>query len=485
MPNLTPITRFVAGLLLLGLPVTRLRAQQLDPTFHPPVFVNPAVQNSVTISKVLRQPDGRYLISGGFQSVDGHPSGGIARLLPDGHVDTTFTCTSSGFLLAVQPDGKLLVNNYSAVPPSGHRLSRLLPSGQPDAAFHPALQRSGLFDQVLVQTDGKILLAGMVTDSLGRSGLVRLLPSGRVDASFMASFPVGNAYTSLVLEPNGRMLFASCAFDAPSTGTLVTRLLPSGQVDASFAYTSPQAIQIGKIALCPGGTYAIGGLMGASGQAVGRLLPSGALDAAFPFSLPCTRMSFGFNVVNPVGALAVQPDGRILACGDLLAIRHDVTLLRTQPQGGTDVTWNPDYFYWPDSLFGTVPVYNAARVNDLLVEPNGKLLVAGRFSQAGGVAHNGLARLLAATPLATRQSEKGPSVEAWPVPAHNQLQIALAGDVSTQQITLLNITGRIVLTQQPTASTTTINTAALAPGLYVLQVCQADGTATTRKIVLE
>jgi len=57
------------------------------------------------------QADGRIVIGGGFTTVDSQTHVRLARLSPDGTVESGFTTSASAsvYALAIQPDGKILV----------------------------------------------------------------------------------------------------------------------------------------------------------------------------------------------------------------------------------------------------------------------------------------------------------------------------------------------------------------------------------------
>jgi len=497
-----PTRTFLATLALWStqatLSIPGLRAQQLDPTFHPPVFAPLPGYTKPSVGNVVRQADGRYVVAGQFRAVDGHVTDCLARLLADGNVDTTFTyrpaqsVTGQGgwTALAVQADGKVLAALRTAAPLGS--LRRILPSGRPDASFQPALGSRPFghsFGQIVVQPDGKLLLAGGITDSLGRNGLVRLLPTGRVDAAFNPpALPANPGVLSVALEPTGRMVYSRSSFDFSNPTTSVTRLLASGRVDSTFAFALPPVSggeQIARIARCPDGSYALAGWF--ANKAVAHITATGAWDGGFPLSVSCYAITVGLNITNPIGALAVQPDGRVLVSGGLLTpAGNQASVIQTLSTGGMDASFSPDFIYSPYQSTSTSAIYNDARVFDLLVEPGGKLLVAGQFVQAGLVYHTGLARLLPAAPLATRGLAAGAApMQVWPVPAHAQLNLALPAGPLPQQVALLDVAGRTVLAQEPKTATLTLYTAALPAGLYVLRVRHADGSVASRRVVLE
>ncbi|GAA4350852.1 hypothetical protein GCM10023185_08970 [Hymenobacter saemangeumensis] len=467
---------------------TVAQAQLLDPSFHPPVFTQNPSFGSFRLSKIERQANGYYLVAGQFEAVDGHPTNGLARLRPDGRVDTTFTfrlpMSYRRMAFAAQPDGKVLLALGDTTRQA--RFMRLLPSGRVDSSFSPALRsrpRGHYIYQIVVQPDGKLLLAGNTTDSLGRHSVVRLLPNGRVDTGFTPP-PIQDDPTqiSILHEPTGRIVYAISSFSQLGPPAIVNRLLPSGQLDTAFACPPHQNYQfyhISRLSACPDGGYALGGWF--FGKAVARLLPTGAWDPAYTPSIDVYSVSVGFTFLTTV-AIAVQPDGRILACGNVNTLAAGGPVLRALPQGGVDSSFNPAFFYRPASSSSTGTTYNDAYAVDLLMEPSGHLLVAGQFTQAGGQPHSGLARLLPATPLAARPAARIPELHAWPVPARDELHVQLAPSPAGQEITLLDMTGRMVLRTTPSGSASSLSVASLPAGLYVLRVAYANGSTAARRI---
>ena len=123
--NITPST-IDTGKILIGGPLPRdMRMRNrfarlnldgsLDPNFDPPFGANS------TVYAMVLQPDNNLLIGGTFSSVNATRRMGIARLFPDGTVDTTFLdiahnrfaglADPAGFItcLAYQADGNVLI----------------------------------------------------------------------------------------------------------------------------------------------------------------------------------------------------------------------------------------------------------------------------------------------------------------------------------------------------------------------------------------
>ena len=116
---------------------------------------------------VVVQPDGKILIGGDFTTLS--PNGGaavtrnhIARLNPDGTLDTAFNPNANGhvYSIAVQADGKILVGGYftSIGGQTRNRIARLDATTGLADSFNP--NANGDVHSIAVQADGKILAGG-------------------------------------------------------------------------------------------------------------------------------------------------------------------------------------------------------------------------------------------------------------------------------------------------------------------------------------
>jgi hypothetical protein len=105
-----------------------------------------------TIRTMTRQPDGRILIAGSFTTYNGIPRSGIARLEPDGSLDTSFTPKgNAGGVLAFASDlnggpgsanlfaRPIVVGNFSNLYGSGFKgVARLLGGSFPGVWYQPS-----------------------------------------------------------------------------------------------------------------------------------------------------------------------------------------------------------------------------------------------------------------------------------------------------------------------------------------------------------
>ncbi len=135
------------------------------------------------------QSDGKILLSGDFSFYNGQAVGSIVRLLPNGQLDSTFN-TGTGFdnfvtKLLILPDGKIVAIGYfqSYNGQSVNRIARLLPNGQLDSTFNVGSGFNNSVHSIALQSDGKLLVGGVFTSYQGVSyrSLIRLNPDGTID----------------------------------------------------------------------------------------------------------------------------------------------------------------------------------------------------------------------------------------------------------------------------------------------------------------
>jgi len=163
------------------------------------------------------QPDGKVVIGGTFVSVDGVARRGVARLNADGSLDTTFQNGLSGvdgyvYSMALQTDGKVIVggafNTVNGVRRNG--IARLNVDGSLDREFQNELSgANGAVYALVIQSDSEVLIGGgfTVVNGVGRNRLARLNPDGTLDTEFQngLSGPDNNV-NSIALRRDGTML---------------------------------------------------------------------------------------------------------------------------------------------------------------------------------------------------------------------------------------------------------------------------------------
>ena len=286
------------------------------------------------------QPNGKILLGGTFARVNNQPCGRIARLNQNGTLDRRFSNRASVNrdvrALAVQPDGKILLAGYfDAVDGySLNRIGRLNADGSRDATFNPGRGASAVIWSLALQTDGKILAAGdfIFFDERAYSRLVRLNPNGQVDLDFGVGSGANGQVFAVAVQPDGKILVGGnfTHFNQVERKH-IARLNADGGVDTSFNPGTGPDNGIRCLTLQPDGKILIGGIFtqvaGAARGRVARLNADGSLDKSFD-------PGEGANEV--VRWVAPQADGKVLLVGGFkqFAGKDCVRLARLHGDGG-------------------------------------------------------------------------------------------------------------------------------------------------------
>ena len=344
-----------------------------DPTFD--VGVGPTTSQAGNLGSVdfaLPLPNGQVLATGFFDHFGGAVANGVVRLDASGMVDATFNPGGSGPNDYVEgavrlASGKFLVSGYFTIynGTARHGLARLNPDGTLDTTFDPslALGNGSSIDNFAVQPDGRILVAGYISPAGGvvQQPLVRLLNDGGADNSFTAPaiFGLGSIYSfygnAIEVQADGKILVAS---HANSYGP-VNRLNADGSLDASFQTRSVPGFNLFSLTLLSTGALLEAGnyfILGPNSRnALVQFASTGAVDLAFQptFQLPGT-----------VNGVAQQADGKILAIGNFSEVsgQASAAIARFNLNGTLDAT------------YGGGTALSAAAV-DLALQPDGRLLV--------------------------------------------------------------------------------------------------------------
>lgn len=360
------------------------------PEPHPGAF-DPSFAAWVTewcsVHGLVRQADGRFLIAGSFTDVSGVPRDGLARLHAEGSLDLSFTASflphGAPSALALRTDGKLLVGGWFTNVNGEARpgLARLNPNGSLDASFQPP---AGELDGILalaIQPDGKVLAAGYRYQPLPwQYRVVRFLPTGALDPTFALSESVDGLIYALAIQPDGQVL--ACGSFTRVNGVArpgIVRLTSTGATDATFAPVWG-GLGIINLALDPVGRMVLAGsLRNSNGvyQGVARLLPNGSLDPGF-----------FCQTDGGTGALALQPDGKVLVGGSFTQVggvpRNG--LARLNFNGTVDTGFDPGE--------GVQPITDGT-VRVIVLQPDGQIVIAGsEFISYDGFPCSSLARVI-------------------------------------------------------------------------------------------
>lgn len=337
-------------------------------------------------------PNGKILIAGDFSEVNGKEHGGIARLNPDGSLDSTFNSTGANdrvFDLAVQPDGKVVIGGKFGIVNgvSKTRVARLNYDGTIDETFQIGSGADNTVSEVGLQSDGKVLIGGVFNNfnNITRKSIARLNSDGTLDTTFDTGSPgLDNSVNEIVVQPDGKILIGGMFlyFNGVRAGQ-IARLNADGSRDWGFnaggmGTTGPDNMFrfVHSIALQPDGKILFGGVFEGYNNVprfnFGRLNSDGTLD-------------FGFraDITSTVAGIRRSPaDGSYLITGTISS--YDGVpqnyVLRLDQNCVIDTGFN----------VGSGP--NSSVVEPGF-EPDGDIILGGIFTVVDGQDHIGIARI--------------------------------------------------------------------------------------------
>src|SRR5206468_4189020 len=167
--------------------------------------------------------DGKALIGGDFDQVDGISRPQIARLSADGSLDTSFVLDAEASkivfgvaALARQSDGRVVVGGALGV-------AQLNTNGSLDGSFSLITQINDSVTSVAIQGDGKVLVGGNFTELNGfpHKGIGRLNTNGSLDVSFVSGIENVSfdffRISALAVQPDGKILVGGLFDPADNT----------------------------------------------------------------------------------------------------------------------------------------------------------------------------------------------------------------------------------------------------------------------------
>lgn len=304
----------------------------LDLTFGPAWPING------TVRAMARQDDGRWIVAGEFTSIAGNPRGRIARLEADGSLDSSFMAGLSGAdgsieAVAIQLDGRILIGgSFNTVNGKERRgFTRLHPDGAVDEMFE---LYGGRPNSIMLQADGKILVGTYGVLRLNRIGYEDLPFSYGKDSAARADGPT----LAMAVQSDGKILIGggfSTVGGEPRRG--IARLNADGGLDGEFA--ADIVDHVVAMALQDNGQVLVSGrLFLANGEiayGLARLHPDGAVDDTFYYGIP--------DVSQSIQSIALQDDGKILIAGTFISIDSHLPAIyvsRLNPDGTQDESFN-------------------------------------------------------------------------------------------------------------------------------------------------
>ncbi len=327
----------------------------------------------------------------------------VERFNEDGTLDASFADNGKwtydfdnggdeGHGVAIQDDGKILVAGFARIGFfvfQHFALARLNLNGSLDLTFGGSgvvVNEFRGWDEatsIALAPDGRIVLAGVTGGSCGDISLMRFLTSGAPDTTFggdgrittpLSSAGIANA---VVVQPDGKVVVAGGSLCPPDPGEFVLiRYNLDGSLDGTFdteglVFTSfGTAATPRALALQPDGM-----LIAAGGSRAARYRWDGSLDSG-------GSMSLAFDpghTRSEATALAVGTDGKLVSAGKVLLGDYQMALARFEAyyRDGLDLTFGTDSPKRGRTLYGLGGFHEEVRA--LALQPDGKAVVAGQM----------------------------------------------------------------------------------------------------------
>ncbi|MGR6798829.1 DUF4347 domain-containing protein [Sphaerotilus sulfidivorans] len=284
------------------------------------------------------QADGAIVLAG-QATVGGVQYALVQRYLADGSLDSSFSgdgtalwgdvsqfCEASA--VAIDAQGRIVLGGTVS---GATAVARVTADGMLDTAFGggngyawvDAGLGADLVGALAIQSDGRILLGGSAGND---HALVRWNDDGTLDAGFgsggIVRTDVAGGFDmirTLVVQDDGRILAGGYSTQAGSgIDFTLLRYLASGSVDTGFSGDGRVTTDLGGADIVQAmvrdasGRIVLAGYDGSGRIALVRHLADGSLDTAFGQG-GIVQQAIGAS--SGAGALALRPDGRLVAAG--------------------------------------------------------------------------------------------------------------------------------------------------------------------------
>lgn len=394
---------------------------------------------NITNARVLS--NGKILIAGNFESFNGTFSNRIVRLNSNGSVDASFN-VGTGFndnvnSVEIQSNGKILVGGnftlYNEI--TANKIIRLNEGGTIDLDFIGSGFNNGAVQIIKTDAGDNIMVGGSFTgnyngvdvnravllnsngtiqtdfdmgsgpgsasvlalasnsekawfiggsfsvfDGLNQGRLAKVNSDGELETSYLtagAGFD-NTVYKMIPLQNKKTMVFGKFTKFNNFSSPRIARLLENGLVDPDFNNGQTGANNLIKTAVVQADNkFIIAGNFTKYNDIIYnrivRILQNGSIDNTF-------NIGSGFN--NQIYAMALQSDNKIIAAGNFTRYNDQSAgrIVRLLPDGSRDSTLN-------------IGLGADAIIEDVLIQPDGKIVLGGRFTAFNGKPFSKIVRL--------------------------------------------------------------------------------------------
>jgi uncharacterized delta-60 repeat protein len=341
------------------------------------------------------QPDQKIVITGtAFDFFNNVPVPKAARLNTNGTLDTTASVPEQAipFLsearkIIRQPDGKFII--------AGLAVSRMGLDGTFEndfvsnlpVSFRSKSNDNYRFASVALQADNKIIVPLGPNSKIGR-----LNPDGNLDNTFLANFFTGfsEKIEAMDIQKSGKIILASSEglyLNKTAMNKGIVRLNVNGSIDEVFLQNiqtleTSFEINIASIVVQPDEKILIGGRFSFNGNLhIARLNSDGTMDATFN-----ENIGGGFvrdNMSEPgTWDMDIQTDGKIVIVGLFKNFKEEPAygLLRLNPDGTRDTSFIQTWTNMEES--------DRNDIYSIKIQPDNKIIISGTGKVGGTLKFN-------------------------------------------------------------------------------------------------
>ncbi len=364
---------------------------------------------------VAIQSDGKIVVAGVSNN-----DFALTRYNSDGSLDSTFSgdgivttnitglSNDTATAVAIQPDGKIVA---AGVANGNFALARYNSDGSLDTTFSSdGIVTTTFFNfstdlahAVAIQTDGKIVAAGM---SNGNFALARYNSDGSLDTSFSGDGKATTTFTAtsidvaydVALQTDGKIVSAGFTLMNGNYNFALARHNPDGSLDRLMMndFSGAGSVDVAyAVALEPNGKIVAAGYTnsGQSDFALIRYYPDFRLDKTFSGDGKVTTDFSGSGSVDVAYAVAPQADGRIVVAGSSFnGVNNDFALACYNANGSLNGNFSGDGLV--TTFFGVADDEDVAR--SVAIEAAGEIVAVGSYNNSDFA----LARYIVDAPVA-------------------------------------------------------------------------------------
>lgn len=343
-----------------------------------------------------KQQNEKIIIGGSFTNYNGSDIVALARIYPDGSIDSSFQSPFFNFdfgsqyqtivrKVIVQSDDKIVVGGelYLANSPEIKKsILRLNPDGNIDESFNNYIPTFRCMEK---QSDEKIILSTKRFNSNLVKGLIRILPNGQVDSTldvFTSGIDSNSNIGLIRIQADGKILISGSFSEYKGVPCpKFTRLNNDGTMDAEFNLN----LGLGSINGCypfilPNGKLIVTGefseFNGNSSNKIARLNSNGVFDSTFNLG------GTGVSVGDPAPILF--DNGMVLLASNYAQTKYNGILVgrlfRISENGEFDETFAPGY------------AQNNS-ITSWILQSENKLVLGGAFTTYNGENHKSICRI--------------------------------------------------------------------------------------------